>query len=94
MHVCRILRLDNNRLSGLPQGLLNLKYLISLSMRHNNFSELPYRFGNLRYLEKLDLGENMLKILPPTMVSKYVFEAQGETSVFRSIFDAFLVKII
>lgn len=65
---CRTLRLDNNKLSGLPEGLLNLTSLTHLSLRHNNFSNLPNRFGDLHRLEKLDLGENMLKTLPPTMV--------------------------
>lgn len=65
---CRTLRLDNNKLSGLPEGLLTLTSLTHLSLRHNNFSNLPYRFGDLHRLEKLDLGENMLKTLPPTMV--------------------------
>lgn len=65
---CRTLRLDNNKLSGLPEGLLTLTSLTHLSLRHNNFSNLPYRFGDLHCLKKLDLGENMLKTLPPTMV--------------------------
>lgn len=65
---CRNLRLDNNVLNGLPEGLLSLTSLTCISLRHNNFSNLPYRFGDLRFLQKLDLGENMLKTLPPTMV--------------------------
>ena len=64
----RTLRLDNNKLSGLPEALLTLTSLTHLSLRHNNFSNLPYRFGDLHCLQKLDLGENMLKTLPPTMV--------------------------
>lgn len=60
--------MDNNKLSGLPDGLLTLTSLTHLSLRHNNFSNLPYRFGDLHRLKKLDLGENMLKTLPPTMV--------------------------
>lgn len=64
----RTLRLDNNKLSGLPDGLLTLTSLTRLGLRHNNFSNLPYRFGDLHRLQKLDLGENMLKTLPPTMV--------------------------
>lgn len=70
----RTLRLDNNKLSGLPESLLTLTSLTSLSLRHNNFSTLPYRFGDLRFLRKLDLGENMLKNLPATMViADFVF---------------------
>lgn len=65
----RTLRLDNNKLSGLPPGLLELTSLTSLGLRHNNFSNLPYRFGDLRCLQKLDMGQNMLKTLPPTMAS-------------------------
>lgn len=65
----RTLRLDNNKLSGLPEALLTLTSLTSLSLRHNNFSALPYRLGDLRCLQTLDLGENMLKTLPATMVS-------------------------
>lgn len=70
----RTLRLDYNKLSGLPEGLLALTSLTSLGLRHNNFSRLPYRFGDLRFLQKLDLGENMLKTLPPTMVHADIVE--------------------
>ncbi|CAM9310163.1 unnamed protein product, partial [Choristocarpus tenellus] len=64
----RSLRLNNNYLSSLPDGLLKLTSLHTLSLRHNIFSALPYRFGDLRCLEKLDLGENTLKTLPATML--------------------------
>lgn len=65
----RTLRLDNNKLSGLPESLQTLTSPTSLSLRHNNFSKLPYLFGELRSLQNLDLGENILNTLPATMVS-------------------------
>lgn len=84
---CRTLRLDNNTLSGLPEGLLSLTSLTCLTVRHNNFSNLPYRFGDLRFLQKLDLGENMLKTLPATMVTHSIL-----ISVYLSIRKAVVVQ--
>ena len=72
--------MDNNKLSGLPEGLLSLTSLTHLSLRHNNFSNLPYRFGDLHCLKKLDLGENMLKTLPPTMVRIVLREMPSRVS--------------
>ncbi len=81
----RTLRLDNNKLSGLPEGLLTLTSLTHLSLRHNNFSNLPYRFGDLHCLKKLDLGENMLKTLPPTMVRPLSTRCKRITACHRGL---------
>jgi Leucine-rich repeat (LRR) protein len=58
------LRLYNNELTILPNGLVNLTYLQELSIYENNITSLPSTIQNLVYLRKFEMNFNALTQLP------------------------------
>lgn len=56
-------------LTSLPQWLLNVPNLTSLSLARNSLSALPNEFLKLRSLRSVDLSENSLTSLPEDIVS-------------------------
>lgn len=63
----RELCLDHNGLCSLPEPVLRLKTLETLSLFGNSLTELPSALRNLWRLRSLDIGKNKLVILPASM---------------------------
>ena len=63
----KYIRLDNNKLSNLPENVFaGLSNIRALALRHNQLSSLPEDiFVRLSKLEYLHLGNNNLTCLPP-----------------------------
>jgi len=60
----RVLMLDTNALTKLPEEICFLSNLECLSLGNNHFSELPRNFGRLKKLESLHLSNNNVSIFP------------------------------
>ncbi|KAI9222107.1 hypothetical protein BC828DRAFT_43588 [Blastocladiella britannica] len=68
LHPLRVLRLDHNRLAGLPEELfLATPLLESLSLNDNRLAALPRSLSLLPKLVHLFLDRNALTELPPAM---------------------------
>jgi internalin A len=63
----RILNLQNNRLTTLPESLKGLVHLRELSLAGNDFATLPDFLGKFSNLRILALGGNQLHSLPDTI---------------------------
>lgn len=58
------INLDSCGLSSIPEPILGLKYLESLSLDHNKLKYIPKLIANLSSLKKLYLDDNRLQELP------------------------------
>ena len=58
---------DKDKLSKIPEEVLEFKHLKKLKLRYNKISEISESLGNLTNLTELDLGKNKLKILPKSL---------------------------
>ena len=63
----KILGLDNNRLSTLPDAIAQLPELEFLFLEHNQLVELPHSLPYLTRLRYLSLSYNQLTHVPPNM---------------------------
>jgi hypothetical protein len=61
------LRLNNNRLTSLPESFGNLAQLQRASINDNQLTSLPESFGNLTHLIAVDLTNNRLTSLPESI---------------------------
>jgi len=58
------LRLEENKLTRLPESIGRLTFLASLKISHNRIRHLPPSIGRLQNLECLDLAHNKLTEIP------------------------------
>ncbi len=60
----RVVSLETNALTAIPEVLFQLSQLRDLSLAGNFLRELPAQLFNLKYLEKLTVSNNQIGVLP------------------------------
>jgi leucine-rich repeat protein SHOC2 len=63
----RVLRLQQNRLKGLPASMAGLDAIEELDLSYNELESLPDELGQLKRLKLFDLQGNRLRTLPRTV---------------------------
>lgn len=60
----RVLKLDKNELTRLPEELYDIKIMQELTFQQNNVAVLSPRIGQLVELKKLNIASNMISKIP------------------------------
>ena len=63
----RVLKLNQNQLTKLPDAICTLANLVNLSVQNNPLETLPAAIGNLVNLRMLRLDNNQLRALPDSI---------------------------
>lgn len=59
-----ILRIDHNKLQGLPDGIYGLEHLMEIHAPHNEITEVNKDISRIETLRLVDLSNNQIKELP------------------------------
>lgn len=62
-----VLELNKNKITRLPEGIINWKKLRRLKVSDNMLQFIPETIGGLEELERLSLGNNLLLVLPDSI---------------------------
>ena len=67
LNIRKMLGLEYNHLTTLPESFGQLRDLETLALQHNELTTLPASFGHLQALTELDIEENRFDEMPETL---------------------------